>query len=199
VPGNAGPLLDEIRSSGAAAAAERVTAARAAADAIRTDARERARSGREAAVAAHERGAAAALSRTRAETAVRVGRDTLEARAAALDRIFVEAERRFGSLASHPGLRDLLAAMLSDGLGCLPAGAASVACAGAVADAAHAALASTGRDDVTLRLDEGVPIGVMIEAGDGSVVVDGTFARRLARERPRLSTVLARRLLENPK
>jgi hypothetical protein len=39
----------------------------------------------------------------------------------------------------------------------------------------------------------------MIEAGDGSVAVDGTFARRLARERSRLSTVLARRLVENPK
>jgi vacuolar-type H+-ATPase subunit E/Vma4 len=199
VPGTAGPLLEQIRSTAVAAATEKVTGARTDADAIRTGARDRAQRERASAVAAHERGAATASSRTRAETAARVGRDTLTARAAALDRIFVAANHRFASLASHPGLRDLLVATLNDGLTYLPDGAATVACAGAIADAVRAALAATKREDVTVRLDETVPIGVMIEAGDGSVAVDGTFARRLARERPRLSTVLARRLVEHPK
>lgn len=196
--GAAGPLLEQIRATALAAATEKVTAARVEADAIRTAARDRARREGSAAVEAHERGAAAAASRTRSETAARVARDTLAARAAALDRIFAEADHEFASLATHPGLRDLLVATLSDGLTYLPAGPASVACAGAIADAVRAALAANKREDVTVRADDGVPIGVMIEAGDGSVAVDGTLARRLARERPRLSTVLAHRLLENP-
>jgi vacuolar-type H+-ATPase subunit E/Vma4 len=199
VPGAAGPLLEQIRSTAVAAATEKVTVARTEADAIRTGARDRAQRERASAVAEHERDAATASSRTRAETAARVGHDTLAARAAALDRIFVAADHRFGSLASHPGLRDLLVATLNDGLTYLPDGAATVACAGAIADTVRAALAATKREDVTVRLDETVPIGVMIEAGDRSVKVDGTFARRMARERSRLSTVLAHRLVENPK
>jgi vacuolar-type H+-ATPase subunit E/Vma4 len=199
VPGTAGPLLEHIRGTAFATASEKVTAARAEAGAICTGARDRVQRQRAGAVAAHERTAAAAVSRTRAETAARVGHDTLAARAAALDRIFMEADHKFASLATNPGLRDLLVATLSDGLTYLPAGAASVACAGAIADAVRAALAAIKREDVTVRLDEGVAIGVLIEASDGTVAVDGTFARRLARERPRLSTVLARRLLENPK
>jgi len=41
-------------------------------------------------------------------------------------------------------------------------------------------------DDVTLLMDEGTGPGVVVEAGDGSVVVDNTLAARLARAETRL-------------
>jgi vacuolar-type H+-ATPase subunit E/Vma4 len=208
VSGAAGPLLDQIRRTAVATATDLVAAARTEVDAIRAGARDRAQRRRAHAVADHERAAAAALSRTRAETAARVGHDSLGARAAALDRIFVAAEEQFALLARHPGLGTLLAATISDGLTYLPPGPATVRCAAAIAEPVRAALATARRTDAALaaaeridasvRLDESVPIGVMIEAGDGSVVVDGTLARRLARERPRLSAILAGRLLEHP-
>lgn len=196
--GAAGPLLDQIRRTAVAAATDLVAAARTEAEAIRTGARDRAQRRRASAVASHEREEATSLSRTRAETVARVGQRSLAARAAALDRIFVEADRRLASLGGHPGLRDLLAATLSDGLTYLPPGPATVRCAGIIAEPVRAALTVAGRHDATVRIDETVPIGVMIEAGDGSVAVDGTLTRRLARERPRLAAVLAGRLLEAP-
>lgn len=147
-------------------------------------------------MARHDRDAAAALSRARAETASRVGRDTLAARAAALDRIFVEAERRLASLATNPGLPEVLARTVNDGLTYLPDGAASVACASAVAGAVRAIVAATGRADVAVRIDERVPMGVIVEAGDRSVVVDGTLARCVSRDRPHLAAEVARRIAE---
>jgi vacuolar-type H+-ATPase subunit E/Vma4 len=198
VSGAAGPLLDQIRRSAVAAATDLVAAARSDADAIRTNARERARRRRALAVAAHEREGATSLSRTRAETVARVGHDSLAARATALELIFVEADRQLASLARHPGLGTLLVATIGDGLTYLPPGATTVRCAAVIAESVRAALAAAKREDATVRIDESTPIGVILEAGDGSVVVDGTLARRLARERPRLSAILAGRLLEHP-
>jgi vacuolar-type H+-ATPase subunit E/Vma4 len=207
VAGAAGPLLDQIRRTAVATAADLIAAARTEADAIRAGARDRAQRKRAHALAAHDRDGATRLARTRAETGARVGHDTLAARAAALDRIFVAAEARFASLARHPGLVALLAATISDGLTYLPPGTTTVRCASAfvepvraalaAAERTDAALAAAERVDATVRIDESVPAGVMLEAGDGSVVVDGTLARRLARERPRLSAILAGRLLEH--
>lgn len=196
--GAAGPLLDQIRRTAVAAATDLVAAARSEADAIRTDARDRVQARHASAVAAHEKEAATSLSRTRAETVARVGHHSLAARAAALDRIFVDADRRLASLARHPGLGTLLVATIGDGLTYLPPGAATVRCAAVIAEPVRAALAAAKREDATVRIDDSTPIGVMLEAGDGSVVVDGTLARRLARERPRLSAILAGRLLEHP-
>jgi vacuolar-type H+-ATPase subunit E/Vma4 len=199
VPGVAAPLLEELRSRAAAAAAEMVAGARVEADAIRTLARDGATRRREAALAAHDREAATALARTRAETEARLRRETLAARGAALDRVFERAEHGFSSLASDPGLRDVLDVALRDALSCLPAGPVTLRCPGVIADAARAAVAVAKADDVSVLVEDSGPFGMMIEAGDGSVAVDGTLARRLARERPRLSTVIAARLLESPR
>ena len=199
MPGAAAPLLEQIRGTAAAAAAEGVTLARAGADAIRERAREGAKRERAGALLARRQAAAIADSRTRAETAVRVGRQTLTARGAALDRVFAEAGRRLDSLATHPGLRDLLGATITDGLTYLLPEHAVVVCGEAIAETVRAALAAAKLANIEVRADARVPIGVLVESGDGALVVDGTFARRLARERPRLSTVLARRLVENSK
>lgn len=196
--GTAGPLLEQIRRTAVGTATDMVAAARSEADAIRTNARDQAQRRRAHALAAHEREGATTLARTRAETVARVGQDSLAARAAALDRIFVAAEAQFASLARHPGLGALLVATISDGLTYLPPGAATVRCAAVIAEPVRAALAMAKREGAQVSIDESVPLGVMIEAGDGSVFVDGTLARRLARERPRLSALLAGRLLERP-
>jgi vacuolar-type H+-ATPase subunit E/Vma4 len=196
MPGTAGPLLEQIRSSAVASAADIVTRARADAELVREDARKQAERRRTAAVAARARTAAEALSRTRAETAVRVGRDTLAARAAALDRIFAAAAGRFASLATHPALGAILAETLSDGFTYVPDGAVTVRCPTAIAGRVREALGAITRSGVTLLADDAMPFGVRIEAADGSFTADGTFARRMARERSRLSAILANRLAE---
>lgn len=194
----AAPLLQQIRLAAETAAAETLASAVTEAEAIRAAARARAADRRSDALAAADHAAAVALARTGAVTSDRVSHDTLAARAAALERVFVAADRQFAPLASHPGLAGLLAATVGDGLSFLPTGTATVACSGAFAGATRAALEALHRGDVSVRVDDAVAAGVVIEAADGSMVVDATFARRLARERPRLSPVIARRLLEGP-
>jgi vacuolar-type H+-ATPase subunit E/Vma4 len=195
VPGTAGPLLDQIRAKAAASTANMVSAARADADALRAQSRERASRQRADAIAAHDRATAAALSRTRADTTARAGRDMLVARAAALDRIFAAAERRTTSLASHPGLRDVLARAVSDGLAYMPEGAAFVVCATSGAAPVAAIVTAHGAERLTVRIDESVPVGVIIEAADRSVIVDATLVKCVTRSRPRLSAEVARRIL----
>jgi vacuolar-type H+-ATPase subunit E/Vma4 len=177
VSGAAGPLLDQIRRNAIATAAELVATAHSEAEAIRSGARDRAQRRRAHALAAHEREGVARLSRTRAETEARVGHDALAARAAALERIFAAAEARLASLARHPGLGALLTATIGDGLTYLAPGPATVRCAATIVEPVRAALAAAGRIDAVVRIDESVPIGVMLEADDGSVVVDATLAR----------------------
>jgi len=190
----AGPLLEQIRSAGAASAAATVQAARAEAERIRADAQEYAARHRAATLAAHERHATAALARIGAETTQRVGLATLTARAEALERVFTAAGRRLATLATHPALDELLARAIAEAITYLPAGKVTIRCAGAVAGRVPGALEAIGRAGDTVLTDERIPIGVVIESGDGTVAVNATFARRLEREWPRLATEFARRL-----
>jgi vacuolar-type H+-ATPase subunit E/Vma4 len=193
---DAGPLLEQIRATAQAKSAAQVAGAVAEAERIRGEARARAARLRAAALAAHERQAAAALARTEAETSQRVGHATLTARAEALDRVFVAAGRRFEALATHAALGDLLTRAIGEAVTYVPDGAVTVRCTPGIAATVKRALASLGREGDTIIPDEHTPIGVIVESGDGRVAVDATFARRLQRDRPRLSTVLARHLAE---
>lgn len=188
------PLLEQIRSAGSAAADAKLAAARAEADAIRARARDAATQRRDAALAERGRAAAAALERTRADATAQANRSTLGARSDALDQVFSAAEQSFASLVLGVALRELLAAWARDALTYIPEGKAAVRCAASDADEARAALSAIGRDDVTVTTDESVPAGAVVESADGSVAVDCTFARRLRRERARLSIVVMSQL-----
>jgi vacuolar-type H+-ATPase subunit E/Vma4 len=194
MPAHAGPLLEQIRGDATAAADARIAAARA--EAVRLDAETMARLAhrRATAVADRERAGASALEATRAETSQRVSRETLASRAAALDRIFAAALLQLQALAAHPRLGAVLGRALADALTYLPDGPVTVRCAPDVAGAVRAALAELGRDTITVREEDGVPLGAIVESADGAIAVDATFLRRLARERPRLAITITRQL-----
>ena len=194
MPAHAGPLLEQIRGDATAAAAARVAAARADAERLSAEATARVEHRRVAAVADRERSHVAALEATRAETAQRVSRETLSSRAAALDRVFAAALLQMQSLAAHPGLGAVLGRALADAVTYLPDGPVTVRCARDVAVAVRAAVAGLGRGAITVREDDDVPIGAIVESSDGAIAVDATFLRRLARERPRLAITIARQM-----
>jgi len=189
-----GPLLDQILRDAAASAEARIGAARAEAERVTSAASEHAGRRRRAAIADRERELTGAFEATRAETSQRVGRETLGARAAALDRIFAAAAAQLPSLTSHPRLGDVLGAALMDALSYLPDGPATVRCPSVVADAVRSGLAAAGRAGTTVRADDTVALGAIVESADGAVAVDVTFATRLVRARPRLAIAIAQTL-----
>jgi vacuolar-type H+-ATPase subunit E/Vma4 len=198
MPAHAGPLLEQIRGDATAAADARIAAARAEAERLDTETMARLAHRRATAVTDRERSGASALEATRAETSQRVSRETLASRAAALDRIFAAALLQLQALAAHPRLGAVLGPALADALTYLPDGPVTVRCAPVVAGAVRAALAELGRDTMTVREDDGVPLGAIVESADGAIAVDATFLRRLARERPRLAITMARQLEATP-
>ncbi|MFI5310908.1 MAG: hypothetical protein ACHQQ3_06715 [Gemmatimonadales bacterium] len=195
---HAGPLLEQIRRDSASAADARIAAARADAERLDVETAARLAHRRAAAVADRERSGAAALEATRAETTQRVSRETLASRAAALDRIFATALVQMQALAAHPRLGAALGRALADALTYLPDGPVTVRCAPDAAGAVRAALPGLSRDTITVREDASVPLGAIVESADGVIAVDGTFLRRLARERPRLAIAIARQLEAPP-
>lgn len=193
------PLLDALHRKAEAETQSRRTAAGAEAERIRADAETEI--ARHVAAATAERASAldAMQDADRAECLQRLTRETLTARAEALDRVFSAAAARIETRCAHAGLGTALKTMIADALSYLPDGPAQLRCASATIPAVQAAIATLGRDALQVREDATVPLGVLAESGDGSIVVDATFARRLVRERPRLAITLANELAGAPR
>jgi vacuolar-type H+-ATPase subunit E/Vma4 len=191
---DARPLLDALQRNADAEARARQTAAAAEVAGICAEAD--ARLERQVAAATAEK--ASALSTledaTRAACLQRVARETLTARAEALDHVFAAAAARIETRRTHTGLAAALAIMISDALSYLPDGPARLRCQAAVAALVGAAIAGLARDGLEVCNDDTVPLGVMAETADRSIVVDATFARRLGRERRRLAIEVANQL-----
>lgn len=194
MPAVTAPLLEQLRREALETSRERVDSAQAEAGRIRAEAQERAARRRRAAVTEAERARTRELDSACATTAQRVSHDTLTARAAVLDRVFAAAEARLGMLAAHPGLPALLRNTFEDTLTYMPEGPITVRCPAAVAAAAREAIGAAGHGGVVVREDDSVPLGIIVEAADGSLAVDRTFARALERERPRLAIALLPKL-----
>ncbi|HEU5169276.1 MAG TPA: hypothetical protein VFU46_01990 [Gemmatimonadales bacterium] len=162
-------LLDTLERDAEGRAAARMAAARAEADRLTAEARERLERRRAAALAERE-GELWAAAASEIELARREAvREVLLAREAALERVFARA-------------RELLAARAAD-----PALAPEWD-----RDAADALTFLGGREAVTRRPPE--VAGVRVAALDGSIVIDGTLEGRLERLRSRLAIEVARRL-----
>jgi vacuolar-type H+-ATPase subunit E/Vma4 len=194
MPAAAGPLFDQLRRDAAERAEQRRHDARAEAAGAATAAREAAAERRATAVTGHARTSASALENARADVAQRVRRETLEARAAALDRVFDAAAAAAHGLGGHPRLPAAITRSITRAIAFLPDGPVTVRCAAGSADLVRRALAGLGRTTDDVRVDDTLPLGVRVETADGSIGVDETFGHLLARARPRLAIALARRL-----
>lgn len=195
---NARPLLDALHLKAEAETQARRATALAEAARITADADAHLARHVAAAVAERTLALAALEEAARADCMQRVTRDTLTARAEALDRVFAAAAARIEARQTHAGLEAALETMIADALSYLPDGPAQLRCSPGAAAVVRSALARFGRDGLVVREDDTVPLGVLAESEDGSIVVDATFARRLARERPRLAITVASQLEAAP-
>jgi vacuolar-type H+-ATPase subunit E/Vma4 len=188
------PLLDALHLKAEAETQARRTMAAAEAARIATDADAHLARHVAAAMAERTTALAALEEAARADCMQRVTRDTLTARAEALDRVFAAAAAQIEARRTHAGLEAALETMISDALSYLPDGPAQLRCTPGAAAAVRCAVARLGRDGLVVREDDTVALGVLAESEGGSIVVDATFARRLARERPRLAITVASQL-----
>ena len=101
--------------------------------------------------------------------------------------MFTAASTRIEERQGHSGLATALGTMIAEALTYLPDGPAQVRCSRESVPTVRQAVASLEREGLRVSEDDTVSLGVVAESGDGAIVVNATFARRLARERPRLA------------
>jgi vacuolar-type H+-ATPase subunit E/Vma4 len=190
------PLLEQLRRDARGASEQRIAAAHAEASRLRNASDERLAQLRTAELAARERAHTVALDRARSDARARTAREWLDARAEALDQVFVAAHETLAARSGDPRFVVAVAAIARDALPYLPPGDASARCATSLASAVRAVLESQASERPALRVieDDAVATGVVLETADRSLAIDATFARRLARERPRLAIEVARKL-----
>jgi vacuolar-type H+-ATPase subunit E/Vma4 len=116
----------------------------------------------------------------------------LEARWAQLSRILERARTLVPEVGASPAYAESLPAHIDEALSFLEGLQPRVRCQPAFAPIARAAIARHGGAE--LVEDPSVGPGVVVEAADGSVVVDATLAARLARAEERLAIELLRQL-----
>lgn len=189
-------LLEQLRRDAGLASEQRIAAARAEAVLLRNAADERLAQRRSTELAARERAHAAALDRARSDARTRSAREWLAARAQALDQVFAAAHETLVARAGEPRFIAAVAGIARDALPYLPPGEASARCATSLAAAVRMVLesAAAGRPALRVITDDAVATGLVLETDDGSLAIDATFARHLARERPRLAIEVARQL-----
>jgi vacuolar-type H+-ATPase subunit E/Vma4 len=189
-------LLEQLRRDARAASEQRIAAARAEALQLRSASDKRLAQLRTAEMAARARTHTAALDRARADARTRTAREWLVARAEALDQVFVAAHETLAARSGDPRFVVAVAGIARDALPYLPPGEASARCATSLAPAVRSVLESLAPGRPALRVieDDAVATGVVLETADRSLAIDATFARRLARERPRLAIEVARQL-----
>jgi vacuolar-type H+-ATPase subunit E/Vma4 len=189
-------LFEQLRRDARAASEQCMAAARAEALRLRSASDERLAQLRTAELAARERAHAAALDRARSDARTRTAREWLAARAEALDHVFVAANETLAARSGDPRFVAAVAGIVHDALPYLPPGDASARCATSLAPAVRTVLESQapGRPGLRVIEDDAVATGVVLETVDRSLAIDATFARRLARERPRLAIEVARQL-----
>ena len=188
------PLLDELRHSAAREIAAVRQRAAEQADEIVANARNATERRTREARAASIRVASERVVAAQADAARRTSELVLPARAAALDRIFEAAAARVESRLDHPQLAQALEPLVRDALRYLPDGPVRVRCHGKLTALLGAMSALRERSDASVVADASTPLGFIAESADGSVSVDATFTRRLARARTELSTDVVRQL-----
>jgi len=189
-------LLEQLRSDARAASEQHIAAARAEALRLRNASDELSAQRRAAQLATRESAHSAALDRARSDARTRTAREWLAARAEALDQVFVAAQETLAARSGDSRFLAAVAGITRDALPYLPPGDASARCATSLAPAVRAVLESQapGRPELHVIEDDAVATGVVLETADRSLAIDATFARRLARERPRLAIEVAHQL-----
>ncbi|MGE5834773.1 MAG: V-type ATP synthase subunit E family protein [Acidobacteriota bacterium] len=114
--------------------------------------------------------------------------EELKARHALLARVFSRARALAPETGASESYRRVLPLHLEEALSYVQGLRPRVRCQAAVASVVGAVAAR--HDGAEIVIDETVGPGVVVEAADGSVVVDNTLAARLARIEPKLAVEL---------
>ena len=119
----------------------------------------------------------------------------LEAERLHIGRILNRAHAVVPEIAASPAYLGALAAQLQEALSFLDGLQPRVRCQAAFAPLLQAGIERHA--GAKLAIDASVGPGFVAEAADGSVIVDGTLATRLARAETRLAMMLARKLIDD--
>ena len=119
-------------------------------------------------------------------------RETYTARAEFLDRVFDAVHVRLAEAVPPDTYDSALAQHLDEALAYLPDEPAIVRCPPILEERVRE-LTDT-RSNVTVAVDAAAPLGISVDARDGSVTVNNTLAARVERLRPLLNMELLQRL-----
>jgi len=120
----------------------------------------------------------------------------LRARAGFLDRVFVAAAAELPRALDAPGSSGALALLVGETLEFFAGKPAVIRCRPGLADRVQQLVASLG--SVRVSPDDSVPEGVVVEAEDGSVMVNNTLIERMGRFLPLLSIELVAGIGKEP-
>ncbi|MEQ1690316.1 MAG: hypothetical protein ABMA00_03475 [Gemmatimonas sp.] len=124
-------------------------------------------------------------------------RETLLAREFAVTRVMDAMILHANALATHSDLPGMIRADLSRALQYLPDGDVTIRCPASIERLVREAAAQAGAMRATVLVDPGVPLGIIVQSGDGRVHVNATIAQRIGSERPRWAIHIARLLAES--
>ena len=186
------PLLEHLRHEGEEEARRRLAAARARAEGIVAQARERLEVRRRTMIEAHTRQLSARRERACAESAQRASHATLAARERFVERVLRElraiaadniGDARFATRARHD---------LQRAIDYLPDGAVVVRCAPTLAAAIRECAPTLPGRSLSITEDASLAPGIVVESSDGRVRVETTIEQHLTADRPQIAIALLR-------
>lgn len=136
----------------------------------------------------------AELARVRAQRAAAVR--VVQARDACLERIFRATEDALARALDSPEYAAAPGALATEALAYFTDVPVVIRCRTSLAGSVRAGTPRS--DDVAVVPDDSVPPGVVVEASDGSVIVDNTVEARLRRMRPSLAIEVLERIGASP-
>jgi vacuolar-type H+-ATPase subunit E/Vma4 len=189
-------LLESLARDVEGDAREVLDAARAEAARIRAAAEARAGQRCAEALATREAALRASMDAERARARRDAHAGALRARARFLDRTFAAAAAELPRALDAPANTEALAMLVGETLEFFQGKPAVIRCRVGLADRVRQLVSSLG--SVRVSPDDSVPEGVIVEAEDGSLMVNNTLIARMQRFQPMLSIELVARIGKEP-
>lgn len=185
------PLLEHLRRDAMSETAQRLDDTRAAAKTIASSLEARLDRERTARLEAARREINRNTEKRRDAARQRANEITITARQRFITRVLETARTRARDRAGDPAIAPWLTRMLGAALACIPPGTAIVRIPPTLAPLVRS-LPQRGEWTLEIRGDETLPVGLVVEAPDGSLHIDATLERMLHAERPRIAIWLLR-------
>lgn len=123
-------------------------------------------------------------------------REELLARERMLERVFNQARAGFDQAVVSPVLRDGIAGLAREAIGCLAARSATIRCHPALLEALNSEVSQ--RPGVQVIADPAAGTGFRLTSDDGTLTIDATLEERMGRMTQKLRQLVSSRLEQGP-